>query len=415
MKPAIMKSPKLPDPRTFSISHRSQKSLGSSDNRKSPSLGTLFLAFLKLGATAFGGPAAAAQIRKEIVGKRRWLDDETFCRGLALCQAIPGATSMQVAAYTGLKLGGFSGALAGFIGYGLPAFILMMILSAAYITTSSLPPIISIFAGLQVIIVAIIAHAALIFAKTALKSLRYLLIALISGVLFYLKLSPLLVIIASGLLGLVLIRKCQALPAPQQMPAKSISQKPLLITLSLAVIGFFLLLFLNRSLFNLSILLSGISLLSFGGAYSAIGLMFQTIAGKNAWLSSQTLLNGIALGQITPGPIMMTSTFIGYLLYGPFGGAVATIAMFLPAFLVVIGIEPYFCRLQSSRGFSKAMAGILCSFVGLLSSFAIQSAQAIPWSLPKIILGAAAFISLVLGLDIIWVVIGGIAASLIFL
>ena len=135
-------------------------------------LARLFGAFLRLGATAFGGPAMIAYIRRTVIEQCRWLDDRTFRDGVALCQTIPGATAMQVSAYVGLRLRGVAGAVASFIGFGLPAFLLMTTLSALYVRTSHLPAVVSAFAGLQAIIVGIIGHATVSFGRTSLQSWR---------------------------------------------------------------------------------------------------------------------------------------------------------------------------------------------------------------------------------------------------
>jgi chromate transporter len=117
-------------------------------DNKNPSLTHLFTSFLRLGATSFGGPAMVAYIRKMAVEQKHWLDEESFRYGVALCQTIPGATAMQTSAYVGLKVRGVAGALVSFVGFGLPAFIIMMALSALYIRTFSIPTVVSAFNGL---------------------------------------------------------------------------------------------------------------------------------------------------------------------------------------------------------------------------------------------------------------------------
>ena len=124
-----------------------------------PTIRDLFIAFFRLGLTAFGGPAMVAHIRELSTRRHQWLDETAFKNGVALCQSIPGATAIQAAAYVGLKVRGISGALAAYIGFGLPAFILMLILSVLYARFNSLPSFISLFNGLQVIVVAIIINA----------------------------------------------------------------------------------------------------------------------------------------------------------------------------------------------------------------------------------------------------------------
>ncbi|MCL5063239.1 MAG: chromate transporter [Nitrospirae bacterium] len=136
---------------------------------KRPTIIQLFLSFLRLGLTAFGGPAMVAYIKELSVKRNKWVDEETFKEGIALCQSIPGATAIQMAAYVGLRTKGITGALLSYIGFGLPAFILMLILSALYERSHDIPQIISLFNGLQVIVVALIANALHSFGKGILR------------------------------------------------------------------------------------------------------------------------------------------------------------------------------------------------------------------------------------------------------
>ena len=146
-----------------------------------------------------------AYIRKMSVEKKGWLDPDTFDDGVALCQAIPGATAMQTAAYVGLKLRGVMGAAASYIGFGLPAFLIMMLFSALYTYTHDLPIMMSAFSGLQAIIVAIIANATLSFGKTTMKDWRMALITAMAAALFGFKVHPILVIFVAGIAGLILV------------------------------------------------------------------------------------------------------------------------------------------------------------------------------------------------------------------
>ena len=147
----------------------------------SPSLIKLFLSFLRLGLTAFGGPAMIAYIKELSVKKNKWLDEERFKDGVVLCQSIPGATAMQMAGYVGLRVKGIGGALASYVGFGLPAFVLMLIFSVLYKNYHELSFVQSLFAGLQVIVVAIIAQATYSFGKNSAKSYQELLIAVFSA------------------------------------------------------------------------------------------------------------------------------------------------------------------------------------------------------------------------------------------
>jgi len=158
------------------------------DTHQGPPLVHLFGSFLRLGITAFGGPAMIPYVRKMTVAQKHWLDGESFQDGVALCQVIPGATVMQMVAYVGLKMRGVTGALASYIGFGLPALLLMMLFSILYACTRSLPAVVSAFSGLQAIIVAVVANATLSFGKTSLKNWKNAIIALIAAGLFIEKL-----------------------------------------------------------------------------------------------------------------------------------------------------------------------------------------------------------------------------------
>jgi chromate transporter len=378
-----------------------------------PSLTTVFFAFLRLGLTAFGGPAMVTYIRKMAVGQKGWLDGAAFDDGVALCQAIPGATAMQVAAYTGLRVRGTAGALAAFTGFGLPAFLLMMALSALYVSTSELPPVKALFLALEAIVVALVAYAAVSFGRTSLKHWIHILIAGIAAVLFLAGVSPVIVIVLAALLGIAL------LPAPdtkQETPVTLLPrpEKSFLILLGVAAAFFVLLYLLRPGLFGLAATMARIDLFAFGGGFAALPLMFHEVVVVNSWMDSATFLNGLALGQVTPGPIVITATFVGFLAYGFWGGVVATIAIFIPSFLFVVGTVPYYDRLKGSQLYQKMFKGILFSFVGLLLSVTVRLALAVPWSWFPGLLATGAFLSLILGAEILWVVVAavGIAAGM---
>jgi chromate transporter len=380
---------------------------------QTPSLRDLFARFIRLGLTAFGGPSMVAYIRKLAVEQQRWLDDESFREGVALCQMIPGATAMQAAAYVGLRARGAPGAIASFVGFGLPAFGLMLVLSALYSQTQTIPVVVAAFRGLQVIVVAIIANAAVSFGRASLKTWHSVLIAVVAAALFGLSVNPIFVIAIAALLGLV-FQDRQFTPRASASPmGMRHSTRPLLLLIAAAASGFVLLFFVQRTLFDLAALMFRIDLFAFGGGFASVPLMFHEIVEVRSWLDSPTFLNGIVLGQITPGPIVITATFVGYQLYGLIGGLIATVAIFLPSFLLVVGTAPYFDRLRRSHAFNQAIGGVLCSFVGLLLTVTIRFAGAISWDVPRLLLAGAAFIALLRKVDILWVVLIGAVLSII--
>jgi len=377
-----------------------------------PSLSQLFLSFLRLGLTAFGGPSMVAYIRKVTVGQKHWLDAETFSSGVALCQMLPGATAMQVAGYVGLKARGVRGAAASFIGFGLPAFLLMAALAALYASTHSLPAVTAAFSGLQAVIVAIIANAAISFGRATLKNWRHLVIAGGAAILFGPSVNPILVIGLAALAGLVLVQvPPMVLPARHASAPMPSTARPLAVILVAAALALLLLFIFQPALFSLSALMLRVDLLAFGGGFSSVPLMFHEVVDVRGWLDGPTFMNGIVLGQVTPGPIVITATFIGYVLRGLPGAVIATVSIFFPSFTLMVGTAPYFDRLRASPTFNKLIGGVLCSFVGLLLTVTVRLALTLHWDLLHGLLAGAAFVALLLKVDILWVVVGGVIIS----
>jgi len=383
------------------------------DSTATPSLIVLFTSFLGLGVTAFGGPAMVAYIRRMAVEKRRWLDPGSFDGGVALCQAIPGATAMQTAAYVGLHVGGVAGAAASFVGFGLPAFALMMLVSALYARTHDLPVIVSVFSGLRAIIVALVANATVSFGKTSLKRWPHVLIAALAAALFAWQASPFLVIVLAGLLAALFIPASSSTRGfPPTRPHMPRTTKTVMIIMAATALAFLALWLVQRQMFDLAATMFRIDLFAFGGGFASVPLMFHEAVDVRRWLDSSTLLNGIALGQVTPGPIVITATFIGYLLAGPGGGVAATVGVFLPSFLVLVATAPHFDRLRTMPRFNKVITGILCSFVGLLLTVSARFAQGVNWDWRHLLLAAAAVIALRLKVNVLWIVLIGTGLSI---
>jgi len=345
------------------------------------------------------------------VDRKRWLDARVFDDGVALCQAIPGATAMQTAAYVGLRVRGVAGAAVSFVGFGLPAFALMLALSALYVYMYSLPAAVSAFRGLQAIVVAIVANATVSFGLTSLKHWRHTLIAGLAAALFGWGANPFLVIVLIALLGAWLLREAPSV-ANEVSPPMPRTTKPLVLILCVATMLLAVLFLAQRQLFDLAALMFQIDLFAFGGGFASVPLMFNEVVTSRHWLDGPTLLDGIVLGQVTPGPIVITATFVGYSVAGLLGGVVATVCVFLPSFLIVVAAAPHFDRLRTSPVFTRLIAGALCSFPGLLLVVAVHFGQSVRWDVFHILLATAAFVALRLGTNILWVVLIGTGLSL---
>ena len=382
---------------------------------KTPTLGDIFLSFFRLGLTAFGGPAMVAEIRKMAVGEKGWLSEASFRDGAGLCQMIPGATAMQAAAYVGLRVRGMGGGACSFIGFALPAGLLMLLLSFLYARAHALPAIVSVFNGLQVVVVAIVANATLTFGRTWLKDWQGVLVASAAAVMFGFGIHPIVAILTAGLCGLGFYHR-QTFPVTAAADGTdSYSLKPLIWILLAVALAFMLLYLFQRRFFELAFLMAKVDLFAFGGGFSSLPLMFNEVVNVRGWVDSLTFLDGIALGQITPGPIVITATFIGYMRYGLPGGIIATVAIFLPSFLIIAGLVPYYDRLRSSPLFNRALRGILYSFVGLLLSVTIRFGMKVPWEAIRILLACGTFAALFFKVRLIYPVLAGIAVSLLFL
>ena len=377
-----------------------------------PTSTDLFLSFFRLGLTAFGGPAMIAHIRELSVGRHGWLDERDFKNGVALSQSIPGATAMQTAAYVGLKVRGIPGALASYSGFGLPAFILMLILSALYARFNSLPKFISLFNGLQVIVVAIIFHATYSFGRNIANNYKSLIVALLSAISFWFSISPFIVIIGAGILGMAFLKvspsATMSRSETKDTQGYTLQIAGLLVTFLASFVGLY---FLSAILFNLAAVMLKIDLFAFGGGFASIPLMLHEVVINRGWLDSKTLMDGIALGQITPGPIVITATFVGYLVYGMAGAIIATIAIFTPSFLMLVFVAPFFDRLKASAHFIQAIDGVFASFVGLLVYVCIKFTMIVPWDVPRILLGVATLAALLRRVDILYIVLAGAVIS----
>jgi chromate transporter len=233
-----------------------------------------------------------------------------------------------------------------------------------------------------------------------------------AAILFGLRVSPIIVILLAGAAGFVLIKPREA--GPHAGPARAPSRlKSVTLILAGAGAGVATLFIFKPQLFGLAALMSKIDVFAFGGGFASVPLMFHEVVDVRRWMDGATFMNGIVLGQVTPGPIVITATFVGYLLGGVLGGVVATIGILLPSFLMVVTLSAYFERLRASPHFNRVIGGVMGSFVGLLFTVTIRFAANVHWDWSHVVLAAGAFLALVLSVDLLWVVLVGTAASVV--
>lgn len=376
-----------------------------------PGLAALFLSFLRLGATAFGGPAMVVYIKELSVRREGWLDDKTFDEGVALCQSIPGATAIQTAAYVGLKSRGVAGAFLSYLGFGLPAFFFMLAFSWLYLRYHQLQSVLALFSILQVIVVAIIANAAILLGKGLVGKPLGAATAIVSAALFGIGVSPFLVILGGGALGALLLRSKDGHLDRESSDRPLFHGKPVLFFLCLIAAGLVAARAVNPRFFSIAFTMLKIDCFAFGGGFAALPLMLHDVVIVKGWLTGPVFMDGIALGQVTPGPISMTATFVGFMTAGFPGAVVATCAMFSPSFVALLVAAPLFERLKSSPTFTGAANGIFATFLGLLIFMAVKFGLLVPWDALRVGVGLVAFAALLKKIDTFYIVLGGAVLS----
>lgn len=374
-------------------------------------LSHLFAAFFRIGLTAFGGPAMIPHIRRLVIDARGWMTESDFKTGLAVCQAIPGATVAQLAAYVGLRLRGLGGALTAFAAFMLPASLLITALSALYFRYQDLPRLLLAFDGLKILVVAIVFSASLDFIAKYIRQSLDKFLALGAALAFVAKIHPvpiLLCVVAAGM---------AVLPAPAAMPPRPMRgggfRTPMLFLGGL-VAGYALLWMTWPDLFHLARLMMGVDVVAFGGGFAALPIMLHEVVTRMGWMTQAVFMDGIALGQVTPGPIVLTSAFVGYAQAGLAGSVAAALGIFTPSLLILIWVVPVCDRLLSSRLFQKALRASLASLGGLMTAVAAGLGASLDWTWPGALLGLAAFASLQRKIDVLWVVLAGTAAWILF-
>ncbi len=350
------------------------------------SLPYLFGNFLKIGSTAFGGFMALVSVIENImVDKRQLLTHEDMLDGISLASVLPGPVAANVVAYVGYRLRGGIGALVAATAVLLPSFILVVALTIFYLQAGEIPAVNKVFAGFIPAVVAIIIGAATRMSKKAIKGWREVSIAAVAAILlktiggFY---TTLIVILGAGLIGWLLYqgkvrRTLAANPLPQE--SKPLNIKSIAIPLAiLAVILLFSLLPLplgEDSLAKIFTTFAGMSLMLFGGGYVFIPMIQEVVVNNYHWVTQSQFSNAIAMGQITPGPILISAAFIGYVVKGIVGAAVATVAIFAPPALLMVTMSHLLDRIKNSVTIQAALKGIRPAVIGMIFTAAIVVAQ----------------------------------------
>lgn len=379
----------------------------------------IFLIFLRLGLTSFGGPVAhLAYFRDEFVTRRRWLTEQAYAELVALCQFLPGPASSQTGIALGLSRGGYAGALAAWAGFTLPSAILMILFALGIAHHQTLLSS-GILHGLKVVAVAVVAQAVIGMARmlcTDTARIVLMLVAAGAALLFPVPLAQVGIIVAAGVIGLLLK---PAQPVSHQSLPTAMTRRTGLIWL-----GFFFLLLAGLPI--LSHMFSAHALIATDAFYRAGALVFggghvvlpllQSAVVEPDWIPADTFMAGYAAAQAVPGPLFTFAAFLGAAMpnfTSPWiGGTICLLAIFAPAFLLVAGALPFWETLRRNPKAQSALAGINAAVVGLLLAAWYQPVwQTGILDLGDAVLALAAFAALMFGRFPPWLVVAAGAAT----
>ena len=383
-----------------------------------PTAAEIFRVFLHLGVTAYGGLAMIEPIRRRVVEEKKWLDQGDFLDGLALCQVVPGATVVQLSTYVGQRLRGPAGALAGAAGFILPAFVLMVGLSALYVRFGDLSQVQALSRGLNAVVIALLLQALWGLGKGIFRQWPDLLVAAAALGAIWLRINYLAVFLGAGLLRLALSvsERGKANPGPVCQPGPDSSNpvtSTLLVTLaaSAGVLG--VLWLVSPLLARMAAIMLKVGVISFGGGYAMIPILQWDVVDHLGWLTVRQFMDGLVLGYVTPGPLIILAAFVGYLVKGVSGAVVATAFIFLPPILIIMGLAPYYQRVKAAWWMRPLIQGILAALVGMLALVTVQmgAAALTGWKTLALMAGSAAAL-MVFDLNLLLVIAAAAGLSL---
>jgi chromate transporter len=373
--------------------------------RSKASLQELALLFLKLGTIAFGGPAAhIAMMEDEVVRRRRWMTDDEFLDLLGATNLIPGPNSTEMAIHIGHRQAGWKGLLVAGTSFILPAVLIVTGFAWVYVRYGSIPEVKSVLYGIKPVIIAIVLQALWSLGRTAIKTKFLALIGIAGVILTFLGLHELLVLLGGGSM-VVAVRLIGRAIKGQQSLLSLISPSPLIFflqsgTTSAATASF--------SLALLFLFFLKVGAVLYGSGYVLLAFIRADLVERWHWLTESQLLDAIAVGQFTPGPVFTTATFIGYVLGGTKGAAIATVGIFLPAFVFVAASGPLVPRIRRSLSAGAFLDGVNAAALALMFVVTYQLGRSaiIDFTTIALVL-ISGIILLRFRLNSAWVVLGG--------
>lgn len=361
---------------------------------------------LKLGFTAFGGPAAhIAMLREEVVSRRHWLSDEYFLDLVGATNLIPGPNSTEMVIHVGYLRAGWRGLIVAGACFILPAATMVLALAWAYVQYGSTPTGESLLYGIKPVIIAVIAQALWGLGRTAIKGPFLLAIGLAAAALYLLGINELAILFSGALLVLIVRAGLGTLPRSSSASAAlpfgvlSLPALPALLLQSASV---------PVSLTTLFLTFLKIGAVLYGSGYVLLAFLHGDFVERLGWLTDQQLLDAVAVGQFTPGPVFTAATFVGYLVVGVPGAILATLGIFLPSFAFVALLHPLVPRLRRYPWTAALLDGVNVAALGLMAGVAWQLGRnAIIDPLTALLALAAAILLVRFRVNSAWLVLGG--------
>jgi chromate transporter len=359
--------------------------------------GELARLFLKLGTIGFGGPAAhIALMEDEVVRRRRWLTRAQFLDYLSAANLIPGPNSTELAIHVGRETAGWRGFLVAGVCFILPAALIVTGIAWMYVRYGTLPVLDGVLYGVKPVVIAVVLQALVGLGKSALKSRALVVLAAMAVVAAAAGVHELLVLFLAGESMTLVQRGTGAMPALLALGA------PAALTGAAAP-------FSVGMLFGVFLKIGAVL---FGSGYVLLAFLRADFVERLGWLTEQQLLDAVAVGQVTPGPLFTTATFVGYLLGGGIGAAVATVGIFLPAFVFVALSGPLIPRLRRSPTAGAALDGVNAASLALMALVTFQLARAALVDPLTVLLAAVSAVLLLrYRIGSVWLVAGGAAAG----
>jgi chromate transporter len=384
-----------------------------------PTEGQAFLFWLRLGMISFGGPAGQIAImHDELVEKRRWISERRFLHALNFCMALPGPEAQQLATYIGYSMYGVRGAVTAGGLFVLPAFVLLCLMSGIYFEYGELAAVEGIVRGLGAAVIALVAAAVLRVGGRVIHTRAAFLLAGVAFVLLVVGVPFPIIIALAALVGYMAARRWPSLlgkPSGQgdedseDTPREGGLGRRFVKTLFVWLVPLALLLLAGGLVTELAGFFTVAALVTFGGAYAVLPFVADAAVNRFEWLSAKDMVAGLALGESTPGPLIMVNTFVGFaagynveggLAWGLAGASIATFCTFVPSFVFIITGAPLIDRIRTTGAFAASLNGITISVVGVIAALGVFVARhaAFPDDQPDwlvIVLAAVAFFAAV--------------------